>query len=224
MVKEIFKIREADREFFKEFLGLNIEIVVDSLEHKKLISALDKAHDIRKFEIDLYWKRATYFFAFFTVVTAAFGFSLVNYRYNYLSPALAIVGYVFAACFYYVNIGSKYWQENWEFLIDKIEFYVTGNLYKVFFFENIRDRRPSVSKINLFLSKFIILIWIGCFSLSIFIIFIDKKTLSCLYITALACAIGTTLYYCDKSVEDTSKRDSETLRKFKFRKPNYIKL
>lgn len=221
--KETFEIKEADKEFFQEFLGISNTIVVDSFEHKKLVSALDKAHDIRKFEIDLYWKRATYFFAFFTVVTAAFGFSFSNYRFSYLSPALAIIGFVFATCFYYVNIGSKYWQENWEFLIDKIEFYVTGNLYKVFFFEDQKDKRPSVSKINLFLSAFIILVWIACFITSVLSVFSSNKVLFFIYIIAMIYAIGTALYFCDKSVKDTSKADNEKLRKFKFRKPKYKK-
>ncbi|MGU0160950.1 RipA family octameric membrane protein [Escherichia coli] len=65
---------------------------------------------------------------------------------------MAIIGIVFSYCFYYVNIGSKYWQENWEFIIDKIEYYVTGNLYRFYFFKNDRTKRPSVSRINIFLS------------------------------------------------------------------------
>lgn len=63
--KEPFVIKDEDKEFFQEFLGVSTIIMEDSLDHKKLIAALDKAHDIRKFEIDLYWKRATYFFCFF---------------------------------------------------------------------------------------------------------------------------------------------------------------
>jgi hypothetical protein len=35
-------------------------------------AALALAHDIRKFEIDLYWKRATYFWAFIAVAFAGF--------------------------------------------------------------------------------------------------------------------------------------------------------
>jgi len=39
-------------------------------------SAFDLAHGIRKFEIDLYWKRAAYFWAFISVALA--GFALVE--------------------------------------------------------------------------------------------------------------------------------------------------
>ncbi|EHC1567852.1 hypothetical protein JT607_003061, partial [Escherichia coli] len=111
--KEPFVIKDEDKEFFQEFLGVSTIIMEDSLDHKKLIAALDKAHDIRKFEIDLYWKRATYFFAFFTVITAAYGYLFTHTEYITYTPFISIIGTVFSICFYYVNIGSKYWQENW---------------------------------------------------------------------------------------------------------------
>jgi len=38
-------------------------------------AALEKAHDIRKFEIELYWKRASYFWTIIAVAFAGF-FSL----------------------------------------------------------------------------------------------------------------------------------------------------
>ncbi|RCU08872.1 hypothetical protein DVA78_18575, partial [Acinetobacter baumannii] len=65
--KEVIEIRPEDKDFFAEFIDCEGPIIKDSINHKKITMALDKAHDIRKFEIDLYWKRATYFFAFFTV-------------------------------------------------------------------------------------------------------------------------------------------------------------
>ncbi|EIU0379304.1 hypothetical protein L3Z72_004675, partial [Escherichia coli] len=111
--KEVIEIRPEDKDFFAEFIDCEGPIIQDSIDHKKITLALDKAHDIRKFEIDLYWKRATYFFAFFTVITAAFGYLFTHDNYTFLAPALAIIGSVFALCFCYVNIGSKYWQENW---------------------------------------------------------------------------------------------------------------
>ena len=97
--KEVIEIRSEDKDFFAEFIDCEGPIIQDSIDHKKITLALDKAHDIRKFEIDLYWKRATYFFAFFTVVTAAFGFTFSNYRYTSLSPAIAIIGMTFSQCF-----------------------------------------------------------------------------------------------------------------------------
>ena len=67
--KVSIKILKEDIDFFKSFFGEKIEsFEEDSRTHKMLHLALDKAHDIRKFEIELYWKRATYFFAFFKII------------------------------------------------------------------------------------------------------------------------------------------------------------
>lgn len=221
--KEVIEIRPEDKDFFAEFIDCEGPIIQDSIDHKKITLALDKAHDIRKFEIDLYWKRATYFFAFFTVITAAFGYLFTHDNYTFLAPALAIIGSVFALCFCYVNIGSKYWQENWEFIIDKIEYYVTGNLYKLFFFENHRTKRPSVTKINIFLSKLIIATWYACFILSMHQIWNQSMVLNVSYIILIIYSTGTTLYYCDKTVADISNNDKESPRFFRFRNHNYIK-
>lgn len=40
--------------------------------NQALASALDRALDSRKFEIELYWKRATYFWAFLAVTLAGY--------------------------------------------------------------------------------------------------------------------------------------------------------
>lgn len=220
---EVIEIRPEDKVFFEEFIGCNGPIVKNSIDHNKITQALDKAHDIRKFEIDLYWKRATYFFAFFTVITAAFGYLFTNNEYSLLAPALAIIGSIFSLCFCYVNIGSKYWQENWEFIIDKIEYYVTGNLYKLFFFESQKTKRPSVTKINIFLSKIIVATWYVCFILSMYQIWQQSMLANIIYIILILYTTGTTLYYCDKSIANVSNNDKESPRFFKFRKPNYIK-
>ncbi|MEH3685428.1 hypothetical protein POW75_25955 [Klebsiella pneumoniae] len=90
--KEVIEIRPEDKDFFAEFIDCEGPIIKDSINHKKITMALDKAHDIRKFEIDLYWKRATYFFAFFTVITGAFGYLFTHNSYAFLAPTLAIIG------------------------------------------------------------------------------------------------------------------------------------
>ncbi|WP_411545809.1 hypothetical protein QM151_18680 [Klebsiella pneumoniae] len=84
--KEVIEIRPEDKDFFAEFIDCEGPIIKDSINHKKITMALDKAHDIRKFEIDLYWKRATYFFAFFTVITGAFGYLYTYNELRFLSP------------------------------------------------------------------------------------------------------------------------------------------
>src|SRR6266705_6862631 len=92
--------------------------------------ALTAALDTRKFEIDLYWKRATYFWAFIGAAFAGF-FAIQSmgglFEARYL---LCCLGLVFSAAWYFVNLGSKCWQRNWELHVDLLEDEIMGPLYK----------------------------------------------------------------------------------------------
>lgn len=130
-------------------------------------AALKVALDTRKFEIEMYWKRATYFWAFIAVSFAGF-FALVNKdnpEYKYVL-VITIIGWLFSISWYLVNRGSKFWQENWEWHVDYLEDEINGPLYKTVInpdnvrFLNLNKRYPiSVSKINQLLSLMIALIW-----------------------------------------------------------------
>jgi hypothetical protein len=102
--------------------------------------ALAFAHDIRKFEIELYWKRATYFW---TLIAASIGgFVLLlnteeaklDVLARQLRPvllqAMASIAFLFSIGWFVVNKGSKFWQRNWEAHVDLLEGRVTGHLYK----------------------------------------------------------------------------------------------
>lgn len=129
--------------------------------------ALKHALDIRKFEIELYWKRATYFWTF---IGAAFGgfFAVQSMRAPFeMAYLLACLGLVFSTAWYFGNRGSKCWQKNWESHVDLLEEEVMGPLYKTginryaYRFLNLTDAYPfSVSKINQILNLFIIAIWL----------------------------------------------------------------
>lgn len=140
------------------------------------IKALDRALDIRKFEIELYWKRATYFWTFIAATLA--GFVAIQASSSAakadLSVLLCNLGIVFSFGWLCANRGSKYWQENWENHVDMLEDPVNGPLYKVV----LSRGRPkelkewlvhlltgpspiSVSKVNQLISLFVTLMWIG---------------------------------------------------------------
>jgi hypothetical protein len=134
----------------------------------KRIKALEHALEIRKFEIELYWKRAAYFWTF---IAAAFaGYFLlskptlsVKFEIRYL---IGCLGFVFSIGWYLVNRGSKAWQKNWEAHVDLLEDEVIGPLYKTtinrdkYELKNPVDAFPfSVSKINQLLSLFVVYIW-----------------------------------------------------------------
>jgi lipopolysaccharide export LptBFGC system permease protein LptF len=92
-------------------------------------SALAIALDIRKFEIELYWKRATYFWSFLAVTLAGYFGLLVakDLPSTRQGEALLTVscvsclGVVFSVAWYFVNRASKFWQENWEKHVDLLE-------------------------------------------------------------------------------------------------------
>ncbi len=136
--------------------------------------ALSRALDIRKFEIELYWRRASYFWTF--IAAALAGFIAVQAsqsdKKNDLSVLLCCLGVVFSFGWLCANRGSKFWQENWEYHVDMLEDPVQGPLYKVV----LERSRPtslkerglhllggptpfSVSKINQLISLFVTIMW-----------------------------------------------------------------
>lgn len=131
--------------------------------------ALGYALDIRKFEIELYWKRAGYFW---TLIAASFaGFvtlQTANEPRLELSFLVSCIGVVLSFGWYLVNRGSKYWQENWERHVDVLETEVIGPLYKStlsrqeFPWIRLWGGYPySVSNVNQLISLFIAVVWAG---------------------------------------------------------------
>ena len=165
------KINSAD---YKKSFGIG------GADSKLLAKALEHAMDNRKFEIELYWKRATYFW---TLIAAAFAGYFAILATNtptpgtvaivdksFLAFAVSCIGFVFTFAWFQVNRGSKQWQENWENHVDMLEDEVTGPLYKTIL------RRPadsmgfvdrfvtgpsniSVSKVNQMVNLFTLCVW-----------------------------------------------------------------
>lgn len=131
----------------------------------KYKEALNRAWKNRDFEIEMYWKRATYFWIFLATTFAGY-FALLtvdickveNKMDVYLLELIIIcLGIAFSWSWVLVNRGSKKWQENWEAHIDLLEDQVTGPIYKV-----VKDKSGynySVSKINEYVSIFVLVIW-----------------------------------------------------------------
>jgi hypothetical protein len=137
--------------------------------------ALDSALDIRKFEITLYWTRATYFWTFIGAALAGYGAVQLADRSvrGDLSLYLSCVGFLFSFAWYCVNRGSKQWQENWENHVDLLENDITGPLYKTVLTRDQPEGKReiaeyhlvgpapfSVSKINQITSLYICALWI----------------------------------------------------------------
>lgn len=141
--------------------------ILNDLDDKQKKDRLDKILDIRKFEIELYWKRATYFWTFIAAAFTAYGATYGKedlLRFQFLAIC---IGLVFSVSFYLVNRASKFWQENWELHTDYMEDSVIGKLYKITLpqsewidlFKPTKRFSASVSRINILLSLFIVVIW-----------------------------------------------------------------
>ncbi|WP_342617546.1 hypothetical protein [Rhodoferax sp. GW822-FHT02A01] len=179
---------------------------IDPPNPELLAKALEHARDNRKFEIELYWKRATYFW---TLIAAAFvGYFAVSTsspdspEKRFLAFALACIGFVFTFAWFQVNRGSKQWQENWENHVDMLENPVTGPLYKTvlrrptggdgFFERNVTGPSAvSVSKVNQIVNLFTLFVWA---QLSLYIAWPLSPSLPLSWPHLIA--ISTTLVFC----------------------------
>jgi hypothetical protein len=132
--------------------------------------ALKQALDVRRFEIELYWKRATYFWTFIGAVMAGF-IALHPAKgdpdQNEIAVMIGCLGLVLSVGWYFVNRGSKYWQENWEAHVTLHERDFQGPLFSTILeprdssFGRLTGNFPfSVSKINHIINLAIIMVWV----------------------------------------------------------------
>ncbi len=138
-------------------------------------NALRVAQENRRFEIELYWKRAAYFWTFIGATFVGYFTIQSSGATNRadLAVLLACLGLVFSFAWYCVNRGSKRWQENWEKHVDMLEDSVTGPLYKTVLSRNdpqstydkvsgiiTGPASLSVSKINQMISFYVFVMWV----------------------------------------------------------------
>lgn len=162
---KVYKI-QSHPEYLKEFAHLSHE------EKKEVIKII---LDTRKFEIELYWKRSTYYW---TLIGAIFVGYFTTYAHFDDEPRkleilyfLNCLGLLFSVGWYFVNRGSKFWQMNWEKHAEALETDIIGPLFKM----TISDKEYSsnkklinlfapfpfsVSKINQILNLVVIVFWL----------------------------------------------------------------
>jgi hypothetical protein len=154
------------------FTGLNNNRAAP-LENTEINILIERAYDIRKFEIDLYWKRAVYFWGFIVASFTALFIVCDNSKHYspYLRLIVCSIGFIFSLSWYLINRGSKFWQENWEGVIDMLESRTNRPLYRINLlkdsptpFNEPFSRYPySVSRINIIVSLFVCAIWLCLF-------------------------------------------------------------
>lgn len=131
-----------DTEYFENVFGVKAPLDND---REKIETAFNLAHETRKFEIELFWKRGTYYWAFILGAFTAYLFCFVSFIDNLNSTdkfcnlsflknmfllILVMMCFIFCLAWVLINKGSKFWQENWEQHINVLENDFTGKLYK----------------------------------------------------------------------------------------------
>lgn len=164
-------ITDEDR---KEYSAKMFGHILSTKKQQEAISrALTTALDIRKFEIDLYWKRAQYFWVFIAASFAGYFWTMqqtnTSEQLNNMTFVINCLGITTTWAWYLVLRGSKYWQENWENHVDYLEDDFQGKLYKYVKSgksiknsnenEYVRAYPFSVSKINILLSIYAFVFW-----------------------------------------------------------------
>ena len=102
--------------------------------------ALKEAQEVRRFEIQLYWHRTAFFWAFITIIYTALFSVLCKYmdsscKYSFFVPVISTLsglGCFFSIAWHMVNKGSKFWQKNWETHVSLLEETEIGPLYDVY--------------------------------------------------------------------------------------------
>lgn len=175
----------------------------------KEAEALKQALDIRKFEIELYWKRATYFWTFIGATMAGFLAIQASSAQNKqdLAVILSCLGMVFSFAWVCVNRGSKFWQENWEKHVDVLEDKVIGPLYKIVMSRNSMNKTGekivhlftgpsslSVSKINQIISLYVFTLWVCLFGYSLPEFGLDRKV-SWFYVALITLSVASCVLF-----------------------------
>lgn len=159
--------------YLKAF-GWKSEDPADSLKYEnttRLAKAYEVALDIRKFEIELYWKRSTNFWLLITGISTALGLLSTSSSGSGIGQPLLSQSSKELAClilslaatmlctgWWLANKASKFWQQNWERQVDILEQELIGPLYKTVLsdFGNFKKRSHfSVSDINKFSSAYL---------------------------------------------------------------------
>lgn len=141
----------------------------DEIDPRK--DALTRAHDLRRFEIENYWKRATYFWAFQLVAFTLLGLIWKEVGKQDGLDRLALLvpaglGAVSAQVGWLTAKGSKFWQENWEAHVDMLEHEVEGRMTQVVLSKS--GAQFSVSSANQNFMLLLMLGWVVTFLIIVF--------------------------------------------------------
>jgi len=128
-------------------------------------AALKKAWEVRNYEIDKFWQRSMFFWGFISVLFAGYGYLVTsdnNLKEMHFDLYIILLGIIFSVAWFLVAKAGKYYQENWEVHIDRLEYEIMGPLYKTVLKPKGLHPR-SVSKITIALTFVVIGVWLFLF-------------------------------------------------------------
>lgn len=125
-------------------------------------AALQRAHELRSFEIENYWKRSSYFWGFQLVAFGALALTANNGQfYPPIVEIVAVLGALAALTGILTARGSKFWQANWEAHVDFLEGAVEGKLHTTALID--KGVSFSVSRVNERFLEVLLIGWVLVF-------------------------------------------------------------
>jgi|GEM_PF-861996 len=169
--QEYFKEPTANL-YLKNLLGITNKIFLTNGDIIKLKESYDKAHDIRKFEIELYWKRTTYLWTLIAALITVCGvLATAYYRVQgnenqksillFIMAGVSTIGIIFTLISSYIVKSGVYWQKNWEYHVNLLEPIFAGKLYGTLLHRE--NTRYSIATLNSIIYWFTILAWLIVF-------------------------------------------------------------
>lgn len=157
----------------------------NSKDNEKNLKRFEIAFACRNSEIDLYWRRFSYHWIIVAASLLAYG--SIGQTNSNLGIMFACFGLITSTAWLLVNIGSKWWQVNWEKKLEAATIELLGdNLFKPEIEIRSMDRivpiyRFSVSRIATILSGFTAFLWLAIFFWEVLSQFTIPESNSCFY-------------------------------------------
>jgi len=129
------------------------------------------AFQCRNMEIDLFWKRSSFYCVF--VGAALVAYYTARTEMAYFGLMIASFGLVASFAWLLGSIGSKWWIENWERKVEESAPAVVGDLFSVSD-EHLKRNfgvspiRFSVTRLAILLSAFGVVLWVVIFMSELF--------------------------------------------------------
>ncbi|WP_421664984.1 hypothetical protein [Pantoea agglomerans] len=167
---QLYFTKHSVNTYVKKLLNCRSKEFLSNSDMVKLKEAYDKAHDIRKFEIELYWKRTTYIWTLIAALITICGVMITAYYRledkpdRSLAVLLGIDSLAFFGCVITIissNIlkSGEYWQKNWEYHVNMLEPFFSGSLYSTHL-HTYEARRYSIATLNYYFYIVVQVLWL----------------------------------------------------------------